>query len=62
MNLLLLGLFFQNVHPTLTKTQISRRLQMVEQGVDLDWATAEALALGSLLYQGNLLILILGAS
>ncbi|KAK3092434.1 hypothetical protein FSP39_002811 [Pinctada imbricata] len=41
-----------NVHPTIHKTHIERRLQKMADGVDLDWATAEALAFGSLLYQG----------
>ncbi|XP_076441946.1 2-oxoadipate dehydrogenase complex component E1-like [Babylonia areolata] len=39
-------------HPTIQKTHVERRLQRVEEGTDLDWATAEALAMGSLLYQG----------
>jgi len=43
----------QNVHPTLQKTHIDRRLQKLAEGRDLDWATAEALAIGSLLYQGT---------
>ncbi|PVD25710.1 hypothetical protein C0Q70_13370 [Pomacea canaliculata] len=40
------------IHPTIQKTHVDRRRQKVEEGVDLDWATAEALAIGSLLYQG----------
>ena len=31
---------------------MDRRKQKMEEGANLDWATAEALALGSLLYQG----------
>ncbi|CAG2255190.1 DHKTD1 [Mytilus edulis] len=41
-----------NVHPTIQKTHLDRRLQKIQDGGDLDWATAEALAIGSLLYQG----------
>ncbi|XP_059162546.1 2-oxoadipate dehydrogenase complex component E1-like [Physella acuta] len=41
-----------NVHPTIKKTHIDRRLQRLTEGVDLDWATCEALAIGSLLHQG----------
>lgn len=40
------------MHPHLAKTHIERRLQKMESGAELDWATAEALALGSLLFQG----------
>ncbi|KAK2191948.1 hypothetical protein NP493_42g09044 [Ridgeia piscesae] len=40
------------IHPTLLKTHVERRLQQMEQGSNIDWGTAEALALGSLLYQG----------
>ena len=42
----------QVVHPTLARTHMQRRLQMMEKGSSLDWAAAEALAFGSLLYQG----------
>ncbi|KAI0220198.1 putative 2-oxoglutarate dehydrogenase E1 component DHKTD1, mitochondrial [Lamellibrachia satsuma] len=41
-----------SIHPTLLKTHIDRRLQQMELGHNIDWATAEALAIGSLLYQG----------
>ena len=44
---------FQSVHPTLQRTHIDRRLQRLAEGGDMDWATAEALAMGSLLYQGK---------
>lgn len=40
------------VHPHLVKHHVSDRLRKVEQGRGIEWATAEALALGSLLYQG----------
>ena len=42
-----------NVHPHLQKTHIEARLKKVEAGTGLDWGTGEALALGSLLYQGH---------
>lgn len=44
--------YLQDVHPTIQKTHMDRRKQKMEEGANLDWATAEALALGSLLYQG----------
>lgn len=34
------------------KSHIQSRLNKIESGECLDWATAEALAIGSLLYQG----------
>lgn len=40
------------VHPHLVKVLINERLRKIEEGRGLEWATAEALALGSLLYQG----------
>ena len=49
-------LLMQKVHPTIQKTHVERRRQRVEEGVDLDWATAEALAIGSLMYQGRRLL------
>ena len=48
---------FQNTHPTLKKTHVDRRLAKLEEGKDLDWATAEAMAFGSLLFQGDLNIM-----
>lgn len=41
-----------NIHPHLLKTHVQPRLEKVTQGTNLDWATAEAMAFGSLLYQG----------
>lgn len=41
-----------NLHQTVKKI-ISQRKQMVETGEKLDWATAEALAIGSLLLEKN---------
>lgn len=40
------------MHPHLQKTHVNARLQRLEQGEAIDWATAEALAFGSLLLQG----------
>ncbi|XP_012280360.1 probable 2-oxoglutarate dehydrogenase E1 component DHKTD1 homolog, mitochondrial [Orussus abietinus] len=41
-----------NVHPQLLKSHVQSRLNKIEDGNRLDWSTAEALAFGSLLYQG----------
>ena len=40
-----------NVHKTISKILINRKLT-VENGTDIDWSTAEALAFGSLLEEG----------
>uniref|UniRef100_T1PCK3 Transketolase n=1 Tax=Musca domestica TaxID=7370 RepID=T1PCK3_MUSDO len=40
------------VHPHLKKTHIDGRRKKLNEGQKIDWATAEALALGSLMYQG----------
>ncbi|KAG1667324.1 putative 2-oxoglutarate dehydrogenase E1 component DHKTD1, mitochondrial [Nymphon striatum] len=40
------------LHPHLNKTFVKNRLKKLEQGSNIDWATAEAMAIGSLLYQG----------
>lgn len=42
-----------DVHPRLAKHHIQPRLDRLRSGVGLDWATAEALALGSLLLDGH---------
>lgn len=42
----------QSIHPHLQKTHVVGRLKKLENGSKIDWATAEALAIGSLLYQG----------
>ncbi|EDW16268.1 probable 2-oxoglutarate dehydrogenase E1 component DHKTD1 homolog, mitochondrial [Drosophila mojavensis] len=42
-----------NIHPHLHKTFIQGRLKKLEAGAKIDWATAEALAIGSLMYQGH---------
>ncbi|XP_058126995.1 probable 2-oxoglutarate dehydrogenase E1 component DHKTD1 homolog, mitochondrial [Anopheles ziemanni] len=41
-----------NVHPHLKKTHVDARLRRLADGQRIDWATAETLAIGSLLYQG----------
>jgi probable 2-oxoglutarate dehydrogenase E1 component DHKTD1 len=41
------------VHPRLLKHHIQPRLDRLRSGQGLDWATAEALALGSLLLEGH---------
>ncbi|KAK7103395.1 2-oxoadipate dehydrogenase complex component E1-like [Littorina saxatilis] len=41
-----------NVHPTIQRTHVERRRQKMSEGGEVDWATAEALAMGSLMYQG----------
>jgi probable 2-oxoglutarate dehydrogenase E1 component DHKTD1 len=41
-----------NVHPTLLKNHVKNRLAKVAEGTEVDWSTAETLALGSLLYEG----------
>ena len=41
-----------HIHPHLKKTHVEARMKKLESGGDVDWATAEALAIGSLLYQG----------
>ncbi len=39
------------MHPTIERTHVKRRIERVNAGKDIDWSTAEALALGSLLLQ-----------
>ncbi|KAJ8925254.1 hypothetical protein NQ315_009082 [Exocentrus adspersus] len=40
------------IHPTLLRTHVKNRLSRIAEGVNIDWATAEALAVGSLLFEG----------
>lgn len=40
------------VHPRLLKSHVMARKEMLQAGEQLDWATAEALAIGSLLKAG----------
>ncbi|GFY41628.1 probable 2-oxoglutarate dehydrogenase E1 component DHKTD1, mitochondrial [Trichonephila inaurata madagascariensis] len=42
-----------NIHPTLAKNFVQERLKKIEKGNQLDWASAEALAIGSVLFQGH---------
>lgn len=44
---------FQTIHPHLLKTFVKNRLAKLESGQKIDWATAEAMAIGSLMYQGH---------
>ncbi|XP_072390539.1 probable 2-oxoadipate dehydrogenase complex component E1 homolog isoform X1 [Diabrotica undecimpunctata] len=41
------------IHPTLLKTHVKNRLNKISNGTNIDWATAEVLAVGSLLFQGH---------
>ncbi|XP_058064040.1 probable 2-oxoglutarate dehydrogenase E1 component DHKTD1 homolog, mitochondrial isoform X2 [Anopheles bellator] len=41
-----------NIHPHVKKTHVDARLKRLAEGQRIDWATAEALAIGSLMYQG----------
>lgn len=43
----------QTIHPHLLKTHVNARLTKLTNGTKIDWATAEALAIGSLMYQGH---------
>lgn len=40
------------IHNHLHKVLVTERLKRIEEGTRIDWATAETLAIGSLLYQG----------
>jgi len=40
------------VHSQLLKNHVQNRLKKITSGNALDWSSAEALAIGSLLYQG----------
>lgn len=42
-----------NIHSHLLKTHVMSRLKKLTDGQKIDWATAEALAFGSLMYQGH---------
>lgn len=47
------SIFFQNLHPHLSKIHVGARMKRLEEGAAVDWGLAEALAVGSLLYQGR---------
>ncbi|XP_058443046.1 probable 2-oxoglutarate dehydrogenase E1 component DHKTD1 homolog, mitochondrial isoform X2 [Malaya genurostris] len=40
------------LHPHLRKHHVDARLKKISEGMRIDWATAEAMAIGSLMYQG----------
>ncbi|XP_040582261.1 probable 2-oxoadipate dehydrogenase complex component E1 homolog [Lepeophtheirus salmonis] len=40
------------IHPHLEKHHVKNRIKRLEKGEGIDWGTAEALSIGSLLYQG----------
>lgn len=42
-----------NIHPRLMKHHVQARLTKLQEGQGIDWATAEALAFGSLLLNGH---------
>ena len=50
----------QRVNERLQKGHVRERLKSLESGERVNWATAEALAIGTLLYQGGLLALACG--
>lgn len=41
-----------NIHPHILKTHVKARLKRIVEEGQIDWSTAEAMAFGSLLYQG----------
>ncbi|CAG9764871.1 unnamed protein product [Ceutorhynchus assimilis] len=41
------------IHPTILRGHVKNRLSKVAEGLNIDWSTAEALAIGSLLFEGN---------
>ncbi len=40
------------MHPTIERSHIKRRIERLNEGKSIDWATAESLAFGSLLTEG----------
>lgn len=36
----------QTVHPHLSKTHVNARLKKINEGIKIDWATAESMAIG----------------
>ncbi len=44
-----------SLHPTLKRGHVDARLNKLLSGTNLDWSTAETLAIASLLYQGILM-------
>lgn len=43
----------QAINEHLQKMHVDARLKKMEMGTNIDWSTAEALAFGSILLQGN---------
>ena len=43
----------QRVNDRLEKSHVTERVRAMETGEGVNWATAEALAVGTLLYQGG---------
>lgn len=43
----------QTIHPHILKTHVKTRRTRLENGQRIDWSTAEAMAIGSLMYQGH---------
>ncbi|XP_030754451.1 probable 2-oxoglutarate dehydrogenase E1 component DHKTD1 homolog, mitochondrial isoform X2 [Sitophilus oryzae] len=41
------------IHPTILRGHVTNRLSKIANGQEIDWSTAEALALGSLLLEGH---------
>ena len=41
-----------SVHPTIERAHVQKRLERIREGKKIDWSTAEALAIGSLIAQG----------
>lgn len=41
-----------SVHPTIERAHVQKRLERIRDGKKIDWSTAEALAIGSLVSQG----------
>ena len=40
------------LHPTIDRSHVKKRIDKVNEGKSIDWSTAEAMAIGSLLMQG----------
>lgn len=41
-----------SIHPTIERAHVQKRLERLREGKKIDWSTAEALAIGSLISQG----------
>jgi len=47
----------KTIHPRLMKAHVQDRLDSITKGTSLNWATAEAMAFGTLLSQGKVMML-----